>query len=79
MPTFRDLDFTVFKNQNLWGEKVKAQFRVEMFNVLNNTNFTAQMQTLFDGSGNLVSSVRKPINPTANASRQIQLGLRLVF
>jgi hypothetical protein len=79
MPTFRDLDFTVFKNQNLWGEKIKAQFRVEMFNVLNNTNFTAQMQTLFDGSGNLVSSVRKPINPTANASRQIQLGLRILF
>ena len=37
MPVFRDLDFTVFKNQNLWGEKLKAQFRVEMFNVLNNT------------------------------------------
>ena len=42
MPVFRDLDFSVFKNQNLWGEKLKAQFRVEMFNVLNNTNLTAQ-------------------------------------
>ena len=25
VPTFRDLDFSVFKNQNLWGEKLKAQ------------------------------------------------------
>jgi hypothetical protein len=24
MPVFRDLDFSVFKNQNLWGEKLKA-------------------------------------------------------
>jgi hypothetical protein len=77
--TFRDLDFTVFKNQNLWGEKLKAQFRVEMFNVLNNTNLTAQMQTLFDGKGNLVSTVGKPLSPTANPARTIQLGLRLMF
>jgi hypothetical protein len=27
MPVFRDLDFSVFKNQNVWGEKLKAQFR----------------------------------------------------
>ena len=43
MPVFRDLDFSVFKNQNLWGEKLKAQFRVEMFNILNNTNLTANV------------------------------------
>ena len=77
--TFRDLDFTVFKNQNLWGEKLKAQFRVEMFNVLNNTNLTAQMQTLFDGKGNLVPTVGQPLAPTANPARTIQLGLRLMF
>jgi hypothetical protein len=76
---FRDLDFTVFKNQNLWGEKLKAQFRVEMFNLLNNTNLTAQLQTLFDGKGNLVSTIGKPLSPTANPARTIQLGLRLMF
>jgi hypothetical protein len=79
MPVFRDLDFTVFKNQNLWGEKLKAQFRVEMFNVLNQTNLTAQLQFLFDNQGKLISSVGTPAAPTANASRQIQLGLRLTF
>jgi len=79
MPTFRDLDFTVFKNQNLWGEKLKAQFRVEMFNVLNQTNLTGQLQFLFDGNGKLIPTVGTPIAPTANTSRQIQLGLRLLF
>ena len=79
MPVFRNLDFTVFKNQNLMGERLKAQFRVEMFNVLNNTNLTAQMQTLFDSSGKIVGLVGRPLAPTANAARTIQLGLRLMF
>jgi len=48
MPVFRDLDFSVFKNQDLWGEKLKAQFRVEMFNVLNNTNLQGQTLPIFD-------------------------------
>jgi hypothetical protein len=79
MPVFRDLDFSVFKNQNLWGEKLKAQFRVEMFNILNNTNLQPQLRTIFDGSGKLVSSVGTAIAPTANTSRQIQFGLRILF
>jgi hypothetical protein len=77
--TFRNLDFTVFKNQNLWGEKLKAQIRVEMFNVLNNTNMTAQMLSIFDGKGALIPSVGQPLAPTANPARTIQLGLRLMF
>ena len=79
MPVFRDLDFSVFKNQNLWGERVKAQLRIEMFNIMNNTNLTPQVQTIFDGTGRLVSSVGTPIAPTSNTSRQIQFGLRLLF
>ena len=79
MPVFRDLDFSVFKNQNLWGEKLKAQFRVEMFNILNHTNLQPQLRTILDGTGKLVSSVGIAIAPTVNTSRQIQLGLRLLF
>ena len=40
---------------------------------------TAQLQTIFDGTGKLVPSVGTPVGPTANTSRQIQLGLRLLF
>jgi len=80
MPVFRDLDFTVFKNQNLRGEKLKMQFRAEMFNILNNTNLTAQTFTnTFTGNGALVASFGTPTAPTYNQSRQIQLGLRLLF
>jgi hypothetical protein len=79
MPVFRDLDFSVFKNQNLWGEKLKAQLRIEMFNILNNTNLTPQVQTIFDGTGKLVGTVGTPVSPTTNSSRQIQFGLRLLF
>jgi hypothetical protein len=81
MPVFRNLDFSVFKNQNLWGEKLKAQFRVEMFNVLNNTNLQATLLTMFNGSGVIGGTFGKPssVVGTVNTSRQIQLGLRLLF
>src|SRR5206468_10340424 len=80
MPLFRDLDFSVFKNQNLRGEKLKMQFRAEVFNILNNTNLTAQTFTnTFTGTGALVESFGTPTAPTYNQSRQIQLGLRLLF
>jgi hypothetical protein len=80
MPVFRDLDFSVFKNQNLWGEKLKMQFRAEMFNILNNTNLIAQTFTnTFTGTGALVPSFGSATGPTANQSRQIQFGLRLLF
>jgi hypothetical protein len=50
-----------------------------MFNILNNTNLQANSQAIFDGNGKLVSTIGTPIAPTANTSRQIQLGLKLVF
>ena len=40
----------MFKNQNLWGEKLRAQLRVEVFNILNNTNFQAQGRHIFDAA-----------------------------
>jgi len=80
MPVFRDLDFSVFKNLNLHGERVKMQFRAEMFNILNNTNLTAQTFTnTFDKNGALISSFGTPTAPTYNQSRQIQFGLRILF
>ena len=79
MPVFRNLDFSMFKNQNLWGESLKAQFRVEVFNILNNTNLQANSLATFNGSGQLLSGLQILPGPTANSSRQIQLGLRLIF
>jgi hypothetical protein len=79
MPVFRNLDFSVFKNQNVWRERVKAQFRVETFNLLNNTNLTGQTYSIFQGNGALSPTAGTPLFPTQNTSRQIQFGLRLLF
>jgi len=56
------------------------QFRAEMFNIMNNTNLTAQtFNNTFTGTGALVESFGTPTAPTYNQPRQIQLGLRLLF
>ncbi|WP_158615364.1 TonB-dependent receptor [Acidipila sp. EB88] len=39
-PGFGDVDFSVFKNTPI-GERVSTQFRVEMFNLFNRTNFAS--------------------------------------
>jgi hypothetical protein len=86
MPTFRDLDFSVFKNQNLRGDRLKMQFRAEMFNILNNTNLAPTTSSIvttsnvFTGSQTIVSSTATlPSTVTVNTSRQIQFGLRFLF
>ena len=80
MPLFRNVDFSVFKNQNLMGEKLKMQLRVEMFNIFNNTNLVPFTYTnTFTGTGALVSSLGTPTGGTVNTSRQIQLGVRFLF
>ena len=79
-PIFRNVDFSVFKNQNLLGEKLKMQLRVEMFNILNNTNLVPQrFSNTFTGTGAPIQSLGSAVFPTLNQSRQIQLGLRLIF
>lgn len=60
------------------GEKMNAQFRLEFFNVLNHPNFAAPASIIYDRNGNLVSNLGK-ITATSRPSRQIQLGLKLVF
>jgi outer membrane receptor protein involved in Fe transport len=47
-PGFGDVDFSVFKNTPLIGERVTTQFRVEMFNLFNRTNFASP---IFNGNG----------------------------
>jgi len=81
MPTFRDLDFSLYKNQNILGEKLKMQLRLEFFNVMNNTNLQAVVRTIFDGNGVLQTNVGQAerSGATVNSSRQIQVGVRFLF
>jgi len=71
------MDFALIKNDRI-HERINAQFRLEFFNSLNHPNFSAPAFQIFDGNGNLVSNVGK-ITSTSTASRQVQLGLKLVF
>jgi hypothetical protein len=86
-PGLVGLDFSVFKNNYIprISELFNAQFRLDMFNVINHPNFappgvgtgTAIPVDVFDSSGN-------PTNPgtllsTTTSARQIQLALKLIF
>jgi outer membrane receptor protein involved in Fe transport len=61
-PGFGNVDFSVFKNTPLIGERVSTQFRIEMFNLFNRTNFASPMS---NGSG--------AFNPNYTADNELNL------
>ncbi len=80
------VDFSVFKNTKIpsISETFNVQFRAEFFNILNHTNFLSpgflntfgQNNSAFDFDG---STLPTALNQTATTSRQIQLGLKLIW
>ena len=74
------LDFSMYKNHRVsaLGESGKVQFRVELFNALNHTNFNANgYYNIFDSAGRIVSGTGRITS--ARTAREIQFGLRIVF
>jgi Carboxypeptidase regulatory-like domain/TonB dependent receptor-like, beta-barrel len=69
-PAFKDVDFAIFKNTNV-TEKVKVQFRTEMFNLFNHTNLYQPQADM----GNPLFGT----STQAFAPRQIQFGLKILF
>jgi hypothetical protein len=88
---FRDLDFSVAKNWH-FGERLRAQFRAEFFNIFNHPNF-ANPYGGQNGYGNNDPSIGAGFgcgcetpdiaaaNPAVGSGgpRSVQLGLKLVF
>jgi hypothetical protein len=68
-PGFNELDFAIAKNFAV-GENRHIEFRSEAFNVFNHPNFDNPNATLTSSFGVITS---------AEASRQLQFGLRFVF
>jgi len=48
-PGFGDVDLSLIKTTPIYKDRVKAQFRVEMFNVFNRTNLSPPNNSLADG------------------------------
>ena len=81
-PWLYSLDFSAMKTTSLPGDndQVKLQFRAEFYNVLNHSNFSPPIanRTVFTASGATVRTAGN-ITSSVTTSRQIQLGLKLLF
>lgn len=87
-PGYADWDVSLLKATQL-AESLRLQFRAEFFNVLNHTNLQTPNEVVFSAgpsqgsvANQTTSVVRSPtagLITSAASSRQIQLGLRLLF
>jgi hypothetical protein len=80
---FRDWDFSLFKNFTV-KERLTAQFRVEVFNILNHSilanpgSGAIKNGSIGDAATTPDSAGQNPLLGTGGA-REIQLGLKLIF
>ncbi|HKR30958.1 MAG TPA: carboxypeptidase-like regulatory domain-containing protein [Terriglobales bacterium] len=75
-PGLTQLDLALSKTTALL-EKARLQFRAEFFNVLNHTNFATPNTVVFSSASS--SPTAGVITATSTSSRQIQLGLKMLF
>jgi hypothetical protein len=75
-PGLAEVDASLFKTTAI-TERTKLQFRGEVFNILNHANLGTPNATVFSGTS--FSPSAGLITSTATSSRQIQLGLKLIF
>jgi hypothetical protein len=77
-PGLRTVDFSATKRTAI-TERTSLQFRAEFFNILNTANFSTPNPVVFTAAGTATSPTAGVITATASTSRQIQLGLKLLF
>jgi hypothetical protein len=81
-PGLINVDFSVIKNNRIprISESFNVQFRVEFFNIFNRANFQSPFgtSTLFNQDGTSVGGAGV-IQNTEDPSREIQLGLKIVW
>jgi hypothetical protein len=74
----RELDLSFLKDTNL-TERLKLQFRAELFNILNSVNFSTPNTLVYTSATSAPSSTAGLITGTSTTSRQIQFGLKLLW
>jgi hypothetical protein len=78
LPGFNNHDLTIFKDFPL-RSKQKLQFRLEIFNLLNHTQFNAvDTSAQFDAAGNQTDTAFGTVTSARN-ERRMQMGLRFSF
>jgi hypothetical protein len=76
-PGFDNTDCSATKNIHL-SEKIRAQFRAEVFNLLNHPNFGQPGNVVGGANFGVITNTRFPTGESGS-SRQVQFGLKLVF
>ena len=76
-PGFNNIDFSIMKNTQL-GEKIRIQFRVEVFDLFNHANFGQPGNVVGSPGFGRITNTRFPTGESGS-SRQIQFGLKLIF
>lgn len=76
-PGFQDVDFSVAKNTAI-KERFSLQFRAEAFNLFNHPNFGQPQNNLAVSTFGQITSTRTT-RGDLGSSRQIQLGMKLLF
>jgi len=82
-PGLTNLDLSVFKNKSIRriSENFNAQFRMEVFNILNHANFsppTVSKLDVFDENGDPTGTAGL-LTSTTTTSRQIQFALKFIW
>ncbi len=77
-PGIAELDFSALKRTAI-SERVSLQFRAEFFNILNRANFGIPNAVVFSSATSGVSPTAGVITATSTTSRQVQLGLKLIW
>ncbi len=75
-PGLAEWDFSVLKDTPI-RERLTLQFRAELFNLLNRANFNQPNAVVFTPTG--VSPTAGVVTSTSTTSRQVQLGLKLIW
>jgi hypothetical protein len=76
-PGLQDVDFSVAKMTTV-KEGIYLQFRAEAFNILNHPNFTQPINTFTAATYGQITATRAT-RGDLGSSRQLQLGMKLVF
>ena len=75
-PGFDNTDFSIMKNTEL-GDKIRMQFRVEVFDLFNHANFGPPGNVVGTPGFGRITNTRFPTGESGS-SRQIQLGIKLM-